>query len=61
METSSTDFPVCPYCGYIEHDDWDIDFGINEDCEPTCNSCGADYLLSKHVKVTYTSSKAGNQ
>ena len=52
-ETEDTENPVCPYCGYVETDAWEIDFG-HGDAEVSCSSCGKDYLCSTTVVVTYT-------
>jgi len=58
-QTDFTDYPVCPYCGHVERDAWEIDFGpgLDGDAETSCNSCGADYFCSRNVSVTYTTRK----
>jgi len=54
--TERTTAPTCPHCGHIEKDAWEIDFGSASDGDTyhTCNSCGRDYLLSRHVSVSYS-------
>jgi transposase-like protein len=51
--------PTCPYCGHVERDAWEIDFGpgLDGDTEHTCHSCGKDYFLSREVTVRYASHK----
>jgi len=50
-----TTHPECPYCGHIERDDWEIDFGgIEGDAELTCGKCERDYLCSRSVNVSYS-------
>lgn len=50
--------PVCPHCGQIERDAWEIDFGggAEGDAEVTCGSCGEDYHVCREIDVYYTSS-----
>ena len=54
-DTSWTDEPVCPHCGYVETDSWEIDFGgdFGSETESTCDSCGEEYFLRRHCVVTY--------
>ena len=49
--------PQCPYCGHIERDAWEIDFGPGFDGDKihTCNACDRNYFLSRHVAVSYSS------
>ncbi len=51
--------PICPHCGHVEQDAWEIDFGLGLDGERevSCNSCGEDYFLERIVSVNYKSSK----
>ncbi len=53
-ETKYLDNPICPYCGHIVKDAWEIDFRINDDQETNCNQCGKDFLISRHLTVTYS-------
>ena len=58
VDTSWTDQPTCPYCGYVERDAWEIDFeGIDGDVEHSCASCGEDYMLTRNAIITYTSER----
>lgn len=58
-ETQYTDNLVCPYCGHEEKDSWEIDFGpgLDGDSEPTCGSCGEEYVAQRHVSVSYSTKK----
>jgi hypothetical protein len=52
-----TDEAVCPHCDQAESDSWEIDLGFAMDGEgvTSCNSCGKDYFLSRHVSISYSS------
>lgn len=51
--------PICPHCGHVEQDAWEIDFGpgLDGEREVSCNSCGKDYFLERIVLVNYKSTK----
>lgn len=48
---------VCPYCGYTNTDSWEINFGSNEDTETDCGMCSTTFRVSRHVDISYSSSK----
>ena len=54
-----TDNPVCPYCGHVERDAWEIDFGpgLDGDAETFCGMCGKDYFVSRNTFVSYSTKK----
>ena len=56
LDTKFTDAPVCPYCGNVEHDAWEINFGPDLEgyTEVSCGSCGEDYFCSRNVSVSYS-------
>jgi transcription elongation factor Elf1 len=55
-DTSYTDQPTCPHCGYVETDAWEIDFGGMEgDVVMACGKCDEDYNLSRSVTIHYSS------
>lgn len=49
--------PVCPHCGHIERDAWEMDFGpgFEGEIETDCGSCGREYIVSRIVHVSYKS------
>ena len=49
----SGDAVACPLCGALQKDLWEHDFGSREELTASCGTCGADYLLGRHVTVTY--------
>jgi hypothetical protein len=52
------DKPICPHCGHVEPDAWEIDFGgCDGGAEVTCHSCGEDYFLERIVSFYYKSAK----
>lgn len=49
--------PVCPYCGYIRQDAWEINFGSNlfdGEAGIYCGECGKEYRVCREVEVTYS-------
>ena len=53
FDTDYQDDPVCPHCGKIQSDAWELSDGGEYDCD----HCEEDYVLSRHVEVTYSTSK----
>ena len=56
--TDFTPSPVCPYCGHVERDAWEIDFGSSETATVFCGACGRGYVVLQHISITYTTSKS---
>lgn len=54
-----TSKPVCPHCGHVEQDAWEINFGpgLDGDTEVTCNSCGEEYFCERIVYIEYKTAK----
>jgi hypothetical protein len=50
-ETTYTPAPVCPYCGHVEKDAWEISEHANEH---DCNACGETMFIDRHVSVSYS-------
>jgi len=44
---------VCPYCGYIHEDSWDL----SDDGETECDHCGKEFSFQRDVEITYCTSK----
>lgn len=57
-DTEHTDNPVCPHCGHVDLDAWEIDFGGTEGTtEVLCGACGEEYSCSRYVTVYYHTKK----
>jgi hypothetical protein len=51
-DTEHTSQIVCPHCGYVSSDSWEMSEG-----EQRCNDCDLDYEVSRYTDVTYTTVK----
>lgn len=54
IESTDTDFPVCPYCGKLDRDPQDIESDSTDD---ECWNCESTYHVERVVTVTYTTTK----
>lgn len=56
-ETEYQENVICPYCGYIDRDSWEIDFGpgLEGDTTVSCSACNREFWVDRTVSVTYTS------
>ncbi len=47
---------ICPHCGYVHRDSWEIDFGGYGDGEITmeCANCDEPMVVTRQVEVTYS-------
>jgi len=47
---------ICPKCGYVQRDVWEINFGpgLDGDAETDCGMCGEVLFVTRYVAVTYT-------
>jgi len=43
---------VCPHCGYVEGDSWEMIEGLRN-----CPDCKREYELTRNIEVTYTTFK----
>lgn len=50
--TDSTCHVVCPHCGHVSSDSWEMSEGQHE-----CNDCSRKFEMSKTVEVYYTTTK----
>lgn len=57
LDTEHTSHITCPYCGYEDRDSWEWNEGEEGDGEHECASCGETMTVSRHVHVTYSTSK----
>ena len=63
MNHEHTAFAVCPYCGYVEIDSWELNLGpgLEGDGEMSCASCGEEFCVSRHCIVTYSTKAVSNE
>lgn len=45
---------ICPYCGWVDNDSWELDEddGINE-----CGSCEKEFNVSREIEISYSTSR----
>ena len=56
FDTDWTDNIICPHCGYEDRDSWECGDG-EETFETTCDRCGKEIDVVRHVSVSYSSKK----
>lgn len=52
IDTSGTDHLVCPYCGYVDQDSWELS---DSDDEYECPKCGKVFAYEREYILSYTS------
>lgn len=57
FDTYCTDDPVCPYCGNVEGDAWEMLPEHGGSFEYECTGCGKDVFCQPDYCVTYETSK----
>ena len=61
MSCFYTDNIVCPYCGHVDSDSWEV-FDISEESKTIdCNSCGKEFFVNQNISVSYTSKPLAEQ
>ena len=62
IDTDYTPNVVCPHCGYVDKDSWEIDFGDSGDAETEidCANCDEAFIACRMVTVDYSSRKKPN-
>lgn len=48
---------VCPYCGYVFSDSWEVDSGEEDMGEIDCGRCEQAMIAYRNVSVTYSTRK----
>lgn len=48
---------VCPWCGHINENSWELDFGSSDYVDTTCPHCGKAIHIYLDIEVTYETSK----
>jgi hypothetical protein len=51
FDTIHNDEPVCPHCGFVQPDMWNIGEGSYEE---ECQRCGRKFKIETCVEVTYS-------
>lgn len=54
IDHECTDNAVCPYCGHVDKDSWELP---ENDSETQCGSCGKEYFYERSVFVSYSTHK----
>lgn len=54
-ESSYEDYPICPYCGDVDRDAWELDLTDEQTYEHECPACDKVYMITCHVSIAYTS------
>jgi hypothetical protein len=49
--------PICPHCGHVFRDAWDLDLDDEQSTDTECGECERTFRIICHVKVTYTTKK----
>ena len=59
FETEYTREIVCPHCGYVHGDSWEVEFGegMDGDTEMDCHNCAVEFAVSRIGTIEYTSTK----
>lgn len=52
-----TRHPICPHCGSVERDAWEIDFGLSDSADIQCDKCEKTYHCTRHVSTTYITAR----
>lgn len=54
--TDYTEVPICPWCGHLHRNGWEMEEGENE-----CGKCNKKYMLRRETVVMYCTSKRDEQ
>ena len=60
FDTDYTREVTCPYCGYEDHDSWEVFDGSSGDgdiTETSCGRCDKEFTVQLHVRVSYSTEK----
>lgn len=57
IDTKYTDYPTCPYCGYVDEDICEMDHSESES-DTSCGECGKNYRYSASISVSWNTYKA---
>lgn len=54
IDCDHTDDPVCPHCGHVVTDAWELDFNVIEQCEIECDECHKPFRVTRDCSVSYS-------
>jgi DNA-directed RNA polymerase subunit RPC12/RpoP len=59
LDTSRMDDVVCPYCGFVDRDGWELFGGPTDsgEADNECYRCGKTYNVERLIEVVYTTTK----
>ena len=56
-----TNNAVCPYCGYIDTDSWELGGGFgseqSDDGETECGKCEREYRWHREIVITFSTER----
>lgn len=54
-----TPAPVCPHCGHVMRDAWELPIdGPEGECEADCGECDKPFIVSRQITVYYSTQTA---
>jgi hypothetical protein len=59
METCHTPDIICPYCGFVDEDSWEVGdtSQFEEDSKTECRECDRMFNFSRNCEITYTTTE----
>jgi len=57
IDCQCTNEIVCPYCGHVYKDSWEIFFNSGDSAGLECRECELEFDAERYVSVTYNTSK----
>jgi len=49
-----SDYPICPHCGYVHKDAWEMFDDVEGNKETNCHSCDRPIIVNKHCRINYS-------
>lgn len=62
INTSHKSEVMCPWCGHVETEAWEIDGIYSDDdlSETSCDSCGRDFVVRTYAILTFSTRRPGD-
>jgi hypothetical protein len=61
IDTELTTYPICPYCGFQDKDNWELPFdGLEDTITFECKRCEMEHEIERKVTIYFTTSKLSN-